>query len=126
MNWFLVALKKYAVMSGRARRKEYWFFILFSSLISLIFPIFYGIFNSINPSELNNIIIYMWTIYMILMIVPNFTVTIRRLHDTNHSAWWLFLYLIPFAGALVIFIFMVIDGDKGPNRFGEDPKAIDF
>jgi uncharacterized membrane protein YhaH (DUF805 family) len=61
-------------------------------------------------------------IYDIAIIVPNLAVSVRRLHDTDHSAWWLLIALIPLVGAIVLFVFLVTDGTPGSNRYGANPK----
>lgn len=61
-------------------------------------------------------------IYQLFVLIPSFTVSIRRLHDTNHSGWWLLIGIIPIIGAIVLLIFYIIDSDVGPNKFGPNPK----
>jgi uncharacterized membrane protein YhaH (DUF805 family) len=48
---------------------------------------------------------------------------VRRLHDTDHSGWWLLIIVVPIVGGLVLFVFQVLDGTRGDNRFGPDPKG---
>jgi uncharacterized membrane protein YhaH (DUF805 family) len=119
MNWYLVALKKYAVFAGRARRKEFWFFTLFNVLIAValaIIDMFTGTFDEdVGLGLLSGL-------YALAMIVPSIAVTVRRLHDTDRSGWWYLLVLVPLIGGLVILVFMLLDSTPGSNRFGPNPK----
>lgn len=121
MNWFLAALKNYAGFTGRARRKEYWFFVLFYYiiLIALTFvDIMMGTFNEVYSIGL------LGGLVGILLIVPSIAVSIRRLHDTDRSGWWLLISFVPFIGAIWLLILMVLDGTAGSNQYGEDPKGM--
>ena len=111
MNWYLGVLKKYAVFNGRARRKEFWMFLLFNFVV---FFVLVFIEEMIAKSSSRSIlaIIYNQAIW-----VPTITVGVRRMHDTDHSGWWL---LFP----IVNFVLMFTKGTRGKNRFGLDPKAI--
>jgi uncharacterized membrane protein YhaH (DUF805 family) len=120
MNWFLKALKKYAVFEGRARRKEYWFFILFYMIIVFVLALIDGVTGNINEETGLG---PFSGIFILAMIIPSISVTIRRLHDTDRSGWWWLIPLIPLIGAIVIFVFMVLDGTSGQNQYGSDPKA---
>jgi len=119
MNWYLVALKKYAVFAGRARRKEFWFFMLFNTLITValaMIDMWTGTYDEdVGLGLLSGL-------YAVAMIVPSIAVTVRRLHDTDRSGWWYLLLFIPLIGALVILVFMLLDSQRGSNRFGPNPK----
>lgn len=120
MNWYLEVLKKYAVFSGRARRKEYWYFTLFSTLISLALALIdsqLGTFNSEAGTGL------LGGLYSLAVLIPGIAVSVRRLHDTDHSGWWLFLALVPCIGAIVLFVFTVTDSTPGTNEYGPSPKG---
>lgn len=116
MNWYLTALKQYATFSGRARRKEYWFFYLFNSLIFMLLNI---IDRLIGIGLLSGL-------YGIFILIPSIAVIVRRLHDTDRSGWWILIGFIPIVGTIALFILMLFDGTHGDNRFGADPKAIDI
>jgi uncharacterized membrane protein YhaH (DUF805 family) len=62
-------------------------------------------------------------VYSLAVAVPTLAVTVRRLHDTAHSAWWLLFGLVPIIGQVVMFVFLVSRGEYGANRFGQDPMA---
>jgi len=108
MSWYLIVLKKYAVFSGRARRKEYWMFSLFNFFIGFILAI---------SGELTGIIFdTSGDIYTIAIFIPTVAVSIRRMHDIGKNGWfWLFpIYNI---------ILFAREGIKGDNQYGADPKA---
>ncbi|QTC52390.1 DUF805 domain-containing protein [Pantoea agglomerans] len=107
-QWYLGVLKKYAVFSGRARRKEYWMFTLFNILIAFLLGIFETIIGA--GDILSNL-------YSLAILIPGIAVAVRRLHDTDRSGWWL---LLP----IVNIVFLALEGQTGTNRFGSDPKEI--
>jgi putative spermidine/putrescine transport system permease protein len=111
MNWYFAVLKKYAVFNGRARRKEYWTFFLFNLIIYFVLRIIES--NVFVPQSNYGILT---SIYLLVALIPGVAVAVRRMHDTNHSGWWL---LVP----IVNLIFAVSDGQRGDNWFGPDPKA---
>lgn len=117
MNWYLEVLKKYATFDGRARRAEYWYFMLFSTIVSygLAFVEYF-----ISKDMTVQVIPLM---YSLLVLLPSLAVGVRRLHDTDRSGWWLLIALIPLIGIIVLFVFMVFKGTDGENRFGQDPLS---
>ncbi len=133
MEWMLLPLKRYAQFSGRSRPKEYWMFVLFLFLGMMALGIVEGVLGlgTGNHWAYRN----GWTmgagayhnagplvgLFWLGTIVPQIAVAIRRLHDTDRSGWWLLLWFIPFFGWIVLFIFLVMGGTRGPNRFGDDP-----
>ncbi|MEC9492142.1 DUF805 domain-containing protein [Flexistipes sp.] len=119
MNWYLEALKKYAVFSGRSRRKEYWYFFLFNLIIHFILIIIDTLTGTYNQEAGMGLLS---TIYFFAVLLPGIAVSVRRLHDTNRRGWWILLSLIPIIGAIVLLIFMVQDSTPGENRFGSNPK----
>ncbi|KXF81889.1 DUF805 domain-containing protein [Enterovibrio coralii] len=119
MDWYIGVLKKYMVFKGRARRKEYWIFILFNMLISLVLSLVDEQFGTFNP-EIG--IGTLGTIYALFVFLPTLAVTVRRLHDADRTGWWALLGLIPF-GVFVLLAMQAFEGTKGENRFGPDPKG---
>jgi uncharacterized membrane protein YhaH (DUF805 family) len=112
MNWYLAVLKKYAVFTGRASRKEYWMFFLFNFIVSIMLSgieVMFGIAPQTDQSVLANI-------YVLAVALPSIGVSIRRMHDTGHSGWW---SMVPVVGV----VFTFLEGEHGDNRFGPDPKA---
>ncbi len=121
MNWYLGTLKQYAVFSGRARRKEYWFFVLFNVLISIVLSIIDGITGTLSM-ELGLGVLS--GLYTLAVLIPSIAVSVRRLHDTGRSGWWLLIAFIPLIG-LVLLVFMLLDGQAQENKYGPDPKAAE-
>ncbi len=120
MSWYLAALKKYAVFSGRARRKEYWMFVLFY----LIFTIVLGVIDSIlGIGEEGGGLLS--GLFVLAMLIPSLAVTFRRLHDTDRSGWWLLIGFVPLIGSIVILVFMIQDSQPGENQYGTNPKATE-
>jgi uncharacterized membrane protein YhaH (DUF805 family) len=121
MNWYLQALKQYATFNGRARRKEYWFFVLFNvlALIGLTtLDVLVGTFSVEAEIGLFS------GLYALAMVIPGLAVLVRRLHDTDRSGWWALLNLLPVVGALVVLVFTLLDSQPGANRFGPNPKGV--
>lgn len=112
MEWYIGVLKKYVEFSGRARRKEYWMFTLFNLIIALVLGFLDG------SGTLGGI-------YALAVLLPSIGVSVRRLHDTGRTGWWLLLIFLPLIGALVLLVFMVLEGNAGQNEYGSDPKAAD-
>jgi uncharacterized membrane protein YhaH (DUF805 family) len=122
MNWYVKVLKEYVTFSGRARRKEYWMYTLFSiiffivamtldSLLGLNFaPLPYG---------------YIYALYALATFLPGLAVSVRRLHDVGKSGWFLFIALIPIIGGIWLLVLMCTAGASGDNEYGADPKLGD-
>jgi len=122
MKWFLEALtKKYATFEGRARRKEYWFFVLFYVLAIVALTIVDGLAGTF--SEEAEIGLFSG-LFVLATFVPSLAVMVRRLHDTDRSGWWVLINFIPLIGAIVLLVFTVLDSQPGANRFGPNPKGV--
>jgi uncharacterized membrane protein YhaH (DUF805 family) len=123
-NWFFGAVKKYYDFSGRARRKEYWYFVLISTLILTALNL---IENRLGTSQIaiaSGINIGMASgVFMVLMACPFFAVSTRRLHDANRSAWWLLVNFMPVLGTLVMMVFALEGSYPGENEYGKNPKG---
>ena len=118
MNWYLEVLKKYAVFDGRATRKEYWYFTLFNFLAFFALTMIDSVIGSFNP-EIG--IGLFGGIYSLAVLTPYLAVSVRRLHDTDRSGWWLLIELIPFIGSIVLLFFMVMDSQTSDNQYGLNP-----
>jgi uncharacterized membrane protein YhaH (DUF805 family) len=118
MNWYLEVLKKYAVFSGRARRKEYWMFVLFNFLVTLLLFWLDGGLGTRGAAGYG----LLSGLYSLAVLLPGLGVSVRRLHDTGRSGWWLLVGLIPILGVLILLFFMVQDSEPGENQFGANPK----
>ncbi len=122
MHWYIDVLKKYMVFSGRARRAEFWYFFLFSAIISIFLAVideFMGWNFEMDGDEIG----FLSTLYYIAVLLPYLAVIIRRLHDTDRSGWWVLIAFIPIVGVIVLLVFLILAGKHGDNRFGPDPKA---
>jgi len=120
MNWYLAVLKKYAEFKGRARRREYWNFVLFNIIISIVLALVDKVTGSFSAERGFGIL---GGLYALAVIIPSIAVGVRRLHDTNRSGWWLLIGLIPCIGLIVLIIFTVQDSQAGDNQYGPNPKA---
>ncbi|APZ47311.1 DUF805 domain-containing protein [Polaribacter reichenbachii] len=113
MNWYVKVLKQYADFKGRARRKEYWMFVLINAIISIIMMVLDNLLGTTyGPLNEDG---YFETIYSIATLVPSLAVSARRMHDVGKSGWYM---LIPIYN-LILFC---TDGDEEPNKWGENPK----
>jgi uncharacterized membrane protein YhaH (DUF805 family) len=136
MELMFQPLRKYADFTGRARRTEFW---LFALLVFLIEIVFMALLSAVGGSAMVmgdpaaaaavpmtgaiGAVLFAHLAVMLALLVPSLAVTFRRLHDTNRRGWWILIGLIPLIGAVVLFIFYLLDGTPGPNRFGDDPKG---
>lgn len=164
-------LRRYAEFSGRSRRMEFWMWVLFQFLITCVFGIILVALGgaavmSGDATQLlavggAAIIVYLLLLLMALIFfIPNLAVTVRRLHDTDRSGWWVMLYWGPYlliivanmamgasmyagsdamaggvfalvaglawlVGCIVLLVFMFLEGTRGPNQYGPDPKGQD-
>ncbi|MEU6857593.1 DUF805 domain-containing protein [Glycomyces sp. NPDC046736] len=130
MQWYRLAFKKYADFSGRARRKEYWMFVLFHALAILILyvvaiaGIVTLVVNLREPSPLSALPVIPLVVYALATIVPTLALIVRRLHDTGRSGGWYFIAFVPFVGAIILLVFMFEDSQQTPNQYGECPKPV--
>lgn len=110
MNYYFSVLKKYAVFTGRARRKEYWMFFLVNIIIGFVLGAFEGIMG-LDTGDKKNILS---GLYSLAVLVPGVAVGIRRMHDINRSGWFI---IIP----IYNLVLACEAGTKGPNQYGPDP-----
>jgi uncharacterized membrane protein YhaH (DUF805 family) len=149
IDWATRPLKKYADFTGRAPRAEYWWFYLgmvVAYLVAMIVDSLLGM-QIVGPYGPLTCLIGL------AVIVPGLAATVRRLHDTNRSGWWILIVVVPYlitgimmgmsaasgdmtgmasaglvglvalVGAIAMLVFMVLPGTQGDNRFGPDPYA---
>ncbi|WP_157220638.1 DUF805 domain-containing protein [Flavisphingomonas formosensis] len=135
MEWMLLPFRRYAQFSGRSRRKEFWYFTLFVFVVSLILSALdsaLGLGGS-TTREFNRTSMGMSAyygssggllsgIFSLAALIPSLAVSVRRLHDTDRSGWWLLLMFLPIIGWIILLVFYLTDGSRGTNRFGPDPK----
>lgn len=120
MNWYLDAFKnKYADFSGRARRTEYWIFMLVHLVIIFILSFISGALAGTGLDFIPNILVLG---YLLLSFLPALAITIRRLHDSGKSGWYYLFSVIPYIGWLIVLVFIVQDSETGQNKWGPNPK----
>lgn len=115
MEWYISVLKKYAVFQGRARRKEYWMFVLFNFIITFVLNLlsrFIGVFGILSG------------LYTLAVLIPSLAVCVRRLHDIGKSGWWLFIILVPLVGSILLIVWYCQDSQEGENAYGPCPKEF--
>ena len=112
----------YVKFDGRASRSAYWWWALFVFIVGIVANVLDGVFGLQQFREFNGqmyaaggVISGLATLALLL---PNLSVTIRRLHDTDRSGWWWFIVIIPVVGWIIYLYFMIARGTPGPNRFG--------
>jgi uncharacterized membrane protein YhaH (DUF805 family) len=120
MSWYLEVLKNYAVFSGRARRTEFWMFILVNILVTMLL--------AFVDSSLGMTVSYgvgtLSSLYGLAVLIPSIAVAVRRLHDTGRSGWWWLISLVPFIGIIVLLVFAAQDSQPSNNKYGVNPKGI--
>jgi uncharacterized membrane protein YhaH (DUF805 family) len=145
MEWATLPLKKYADFTGRSRRKEYWMYVLLLIGIAVVISIIesvLGLSGMVGPYG------PLSALFLLGTLVPSLAVGVRRLHDTGRSGWWLLvgygpfllslvlmlagivqfamiLSLLALVGFVVLLVFMVMEGARGPNQYGPDPKGTE-
>jgi uncharacterized membrane protein YhaH (DUF805 family) len=117
MNWFCKVIKQYADFKGRARRKEFWMFVLFNLIFCFVLGFIDGRLFGAGKVILSSL-------YSLAVLVPMIAVTVRRLHDTGKGGGWAFLFLVPVVGYICLLILCALEGEHGNNRFGVDPKTL--
>jgi uncharacterized membrane protein YhaH (DUF805 family) len=117
MNWYLGVLKNYAGFSGRARRKEYWMYALFNTIILVVLEI-------LTISANSTFVTILFFAYALAVLIPSLAVAVRRMHDQGKSGAWVLITCVPFIGSLWLLALTCIEGTRGPNQYGPDPKAL--
>ncbi|RPD49638.1 DUF805 domain-containing protein [Hymenobacter sediminis] len=119
MNYFLHVLRNYAVFQGRARRKEYWMFVLFNIIFAVAILMVDGAIMATGLLSFSPLYI----LYTLAIIVPSLSVVVRRLHDQNKTGWWFLIGFVPVVGGIWLLVLLCTEGTAGPNQYGPDPKA---
>lgn len=113
MNYYLSCLKEhYADFKGRARRKEYWMFVLFNIIASAILSVIGSLIHCGWISYL----------YSLAVLIPSLAVLVRRLHDTGRSGWWILISLVPLVGGIWLLVLLCLDSQPEANNWGINPK----
>ena len=129
MEWMLMPYRRYADFSGRSRRKEYWMFVL---LFAIVYAVAFGLMFAggfamdATGQTAPGVGFYLGAgilgVFVLGSLVPSIAVQVRRFHDQDKSGWFCLLNFIPYLGGLIVLVMMCLEGTKGPNRFGADPK----
>jgi len=145
MEWATLPFKKYADFTGRSRRKEYWMYVLLLIVVGIVIGV---VERALGLAALVGPYGPITALFMLATLVPSLAVGVRRLHDTNRSGWWLLIGYGPFllslvatflgslslamilslvglVGFIVLLVFMVLEGNRGPNQYGADPKGAE-
>jgi uncharacterized membrane protein YhaH (DUF805 family) len=131
MEWYLKVVRdNFANFKGRARRKEFWMFVLFNLILSIVvmiadniigttFKVGSGYYSSVSMP-------YGWLflLYSLAVLIPAIAVSVRRLHDLGKSGGWIFISLIPFIGAIWLLVLFVTEGEPNANTYGASPKSV--
>lgn len=119
MSWYFAVLSKYAVFQGRARRKEYWMFVLMNFIVAFVLG-FLGSALGLKVAGGFNLI---GLLYAMLVMLPSIAVGVRRLHDIGRSGGWMWIALIPLLGSILLLVWAVLDSEPGQNAYGPNPKT---
>jgi uncharacterized membrane protein YhaH (DUF805 family) len=121
MNYYIKVLQNYATFSGRARRSEYWYFALFNMIFAIVAIVLDNILGiAIEGVGYGPI----YGLYLLAVLLPSLSVTVRRLHDVGKSGWMSLIVLIPIIGAIWLLVLFFTDSQQGTNKWGENPKEI--
>jgi uncharacterized membrane protein YhaH (DUF805 family) len=116
VQWYRAVLKNYAGFSGRARRTEYWMFALVNFVVTLLLYV-------LTVATHSSFFLVLVFLYGLAVLLPSLAVLVRRLHDIGMSGWWILIGFVPFVGGIALFVFTLLPGNQGPNRYGDDPKG---
>lgn len=122
MEWMLMPLHRYADFSGRSRRKEYWMFALLVFAVYVAISIIGAVLSG-GSGDMGGFTMILLGIFALGILVPSIAVQVRRFHDQDKSGWFVLLGFIPFIGGFIVLYFMIMEGTRGPNQYGPDPKA---
>lgn len=120
--WKKAVFHNYANFSGRARRSEYWYFVLFNIILFIPVFILSMIVGENGNDSFTDIGLIIIGLGFIGLIIPWLAVVVRRLHDLNRSGWYYFIRLIPVVGPILLLVWLCTEGNPYPNNYGSDPK----
>ena len=114
MNSYMNAMRRYVDFSGRSSRSEFWFFVLFYFIIAIIATVIDAV---VLGSQMAQGVGILSGIVMLVHLIPSIAVSVRRLHDTDCSGWWILIGFIPLIGTIWLIVLYCMES-TGPNRFG--------
>ncbi len=120
-QWYKkVVFENYANFSGRARRSEYWYFVLFNMIFAICAMVLDSLLGlNFEPGTGGPL----YLIYILGVFIPGLAAAVRRLHDVNKSGWFFFIVLVPIIGPIWLLVLFFSEGTTGKNNYGEDPKG---
>ncbi|HEX4251406.1 MAG TPA: DUF805 domain-containing protein [Pseudonocardia sp.] len=121
MQWYLKVLRQYADFTGRARRTEFWMFVLFSVIISIVLSFVDSLIFGRGPNGGGG---PLSLLYSLAVLLPSIAVSARRLHDIGRSGWWQLIGIIPIIGWILVIVWFATPGKAEPNQWGQNPKAV--
>lgn len=137
MKEWKTCLQNYVNFKGRARRREYWMFLLVNFIVYMLFSITIYLLSKELGTMTEDLLgdgmdmmaayIYLGVsavllLYSLAMVMPGFAVLFRRLHDIGKSGVWILIVLVPIAGFIILLVFLLTDSQAGENKYGPNPK----
>lgn len=119
MNYYINALKNYVGFRGRARRKEFWMFVLFNCIFSTVASLLDNVLGLYICQGVGIISV----IYVLGVLLPSLAIAVRRMHDIGKTGWAILIALIPIVGGIILIVWACKPGVVGDNKYGPDPKA---
>lgn len=124
---------KFTTWQGRASRSEYWYFTLFGFLVAVVALVIdhvlgttFKFTNPVSGEEQSMFYGYVYSLVALAMLLPGLAVMVRRLHDTGHSGWWYWIWLVPLIGGILLLVWLCSRGTVGDNTYGSDPLEGDL
>lgn len=126
MKNYLKVISNYATFSGRARRSEYWYFVLFNMIFAIIAMVLDNVLGTTFKMGYGVQLPYgyIYLLYVLAILIPGLAVAVRRLHDVGKSGWFILIAIIPIVGAIYLLVLMLTEGKQGINEYGPNPKDI--
>ena len=121
MKYYIKAFNNFSNFNGRARRKDYWMYLLFNLIFAVVAIILDNVFGLAFESIGYGVI---YLLYSLITFIPSLSVSVRRLHDKSKSGWYLLLAIIPIIGGIVLLFILAANGDPGENEYGMNPKEL--
>ena len=119
MGYYTEAWKRYVDFGGRSRRAAYWYFVLFNIIAEIVLTIVDSVVGTIGTSGPG----VLGGLYLLAALLPGLGVSVRRLHDTGRSGWWLLISFVPLIGSILLLIWFLSDSQPMDNAYGPNPKG---
>lgn len=126
MNYYWKVLQNYATFTGRARRSEYWYFVLFNVIFAIVAMVIDNVMGTTMQLGYGVALPYgyVYLLYSLAVFIPGLAVMVRRLHDVGKSGWMFLVALIPLIGAIWLLVLLFTDSQVGDNKWGPNPKMV--